>query len=615
MKKFHRFASLFMALAMIFALATTAFAADSNPTLIDTTKKASLNIYKYDLTKATAGGCDTSSYVATGAYDASVNTALASYAVQGVKFTYLKVADITTYTGVVSSAHTSQIQYGFSSAGAGVLTALGLKAEDAVRSAGGVNYYTSEKLNKALADKLTADPTGTKNALETAVSSGTVMAETNASGNASATDLAQGLYLVVETAVPDNVVSTCNPFFVSLPMTNAAGTAWNYDVTVYPKNATGDPTLEKTVREAKADTGKNNGSVVITDGFAHTGTASAGDTVEYQIISHLPSITSAASYLTCYTYVDTLSKGIAYTKGDIKIQFFTDSACATDAVATWNEESGKFTVAYDTTNNKMTITMSSTGLAEINTSTAVYSDKVHSGYSDCYMRITYTGKVCGSPTTIYGDAGNANEVVLTWARTNTTYSKTLKDCCHIYTYGMDLLKTFADNKGNATKVQFKIHNDTDNYYVKAELKDGVYYVTGHETDKTKATVFSPIASGHLIVKGLEDDTYTITEIQTDKGYLLLKEDIKMKITSAESSSACTTCGKKLLTASAKVNDAAVTMTGSNAIVPLTVVNNPGFELPKTGGYGNWMFPAAGAVMIAAAVVLIATGKKKSGQTE
>ena len=89
----------------------------------------------------------------------------------------------------------------------------------------------------------------------------------------------------------------------------------------------------------------------------------------------------------------------------------------------------------------------------------------------------------------------------------------------------------------------------------------------------------------------------------------------MVISSAESSSACTTCGKKLLTATAKVNDAAVTMTGSNAIVPLTVVNNPGFELPKTGGYGNWMFPAAGAVMIAAAVVLIATGKKKSGQAE
>ena len=39
------------------------------------------------------------------------------------------------------------------------------------------------------------------------------------------------------------------------------GAAWNYDVTVYPKNQTGNPTLDKTVREAKNSSGKNNGSL------------------------------------------------------------------------------------------------------------------------------------------------------------------------------------------------------------------------------------------------------------------------------------------------------------------------------------------------------------------
>ena len=614
MKKFHRIASLIMALVMIFALGTTALAADVGTATIDTTKKASLNIYKYDLTNAESeGGWDADSYVSTGVYDADVNDALADYAVQGVKFTYLKVADITTFTNTVSSTHTTQVQYGFSTAGAAILPAVGLATTDAVRSAGGVNYFTSEQLNKALADALTADPTGTKNLLETAVKSGTVMTETDESGHSKAENLPLGLYLVVETSVPEDVVCTCNPFFVSLPMTTIDGKAWNYDVTVYPKNATGNPTLEKTVREVKADTGKNNASDVITDGFAHTGTASDGDKVEYQVISHMPTITSSATNLTVYTFVDTLSKGITYTKGDIKIEFFTDAACATDAVATWNEASGKFTPSYDDTKNIMTITMAETGLKEINTSTAVYSDKVHSGYSDCYMRITYTAKVGSNATVVYGDAGNPNEVELTWKRTNSTYFDTLKDCCHLFTYGMDLTKTFADGKGDATKVQFKLHNDTDGYYVVAAVKDGVYYVTGHETDKSKATVFSPVASGHLIVKGLEDDTYTITEIQTDKGYLLLKDDIKMVITSAESSTACETCGAKLLTASAKVNDTAVTMTGSNAIVPLTIVNNPGFELPKTGGYGNWMFPVIGSVLLGAAAFVLLKNRKKEAQ--
>ena len=96
---------------------------------------------------------------------------------------------------------------------------------------------------------------------------GVAMNETDATGHTSASDMKQGLYLVVETRVPENVTSTCNPFFVSLPMTTIDGAAWNYDVTVYPKNQTGNPDLEKTVREVKNSTGKNTGSLTdIKDG-------------------------------------------------------------------------------------------------------------------------------------------------------------------------------------------------------------------------------------------------------------------------------------------------------------------------------------------------------------
>ena len=37
---------------------------------------------------------------------------------------------------------------------------------------------------------------------------------------------------------------------------------------------------------------------------------------------------------------------------------------------------------------------------------------------------------------------------------------------------------------------------------------------------------------------------------------------------------------------------------------MTVVNTKGFDLPKTGGYGNWMFPAIGLSLVAVAVVVI-----------
>ncbi len=607
MKKIHRVLALLLAALMTLALMTTAFAA---PTL-DPGRKASLNIYKYDITKAGADGAwDAESYVSTGLHDDAVVDKLSKYAIQGVEFTYLRVADIAMNNEVVDGQRKVGVLYGFDSGNA-ILSAIGLTAADAHKTEGSVSYYTSDMLNNKLAAALAANATDMKNALETAVKNGgVVMTETDANGHTAASDMEQGLYLVVETRVPENVTSTCNPFFVSLPMTTIDGADWNYDVTVYPKNQTGNPTLEKTVRESMGSTGKNNGSVSdITDGYAHTATASVGDTVEYQIISTLPTITSKASALTTYTYVDTMSKGIRYHKNDVVIEFFQDAGC-TDKITTWDETSGKFTVAYDDAANTMTISMTESGLAEINESATVYTNSVQRGYSDCTMRITYAATLTSDAQ--LGDKDNPNEVVLTWRRTNSTYFDTLEDCCHVYSYGINVLKTFSDSKGNVQNVKFLLHNDTDACYIIAEQKDGMYYAKGFASKKADATTFVPNSSGHVVVKGLEDDAYSLTETATDKGYVLLKEDIKMVIKTAESGQ-CEKCAAQLLTASATVNGKDVTMTDSNAIVPLTVVNNPGFDLPKTGSYGTWMFTVGGVMLLGAAAFIVMKSRKHKNE--
>ena len=480
MKKIHRVFALLMAAIMALSLITTAFA---EPT-IDPSKKASLSIYKYDITKASSDGAwDAESYVSTGLHDDAVVDKLAKYALQGVEFTYLRVADVTMSNEVVDDQRTVGVLYGFdgSDRSNAVLSAIGLTAADAHKTEGGVNYFTSDALNNKLAAALAANATNVKNALEIAVKNaleiavkngGVAMTETDVTGHTSASDMEQGLYLVVETRIPENVTSTCNPFFVSLPMTTIDGSEWNYDVTVYPKNQTGNPTLDKTVREAKNSTGKNTGSLAdITDGYAHTASASIGDTVDYQIISTLPTITSKASSLSEYTYVDTMSRGIKYNKQDVVIEFFRDSAC-TDKITTWDEDSGKFTVAYDDVQNSMTIRMTEAGLSEINEATTVYTDSVKRGYSDCTMRITYAATLTADAQ--MGDKDNPNTGTLTWKRTNTTYFDTLKDCCHVYTYGIDVLKQFSDNGGNLRNVKFKLHNDADDVYVVADQKDGVY---------------------------------------------------------------------------------------------------------------------------------------------
>ena len=659
--------AVMMALSLPFSVSAAAL---DDGTTIDESRTGSLTIYKYDLTGAEKDGVWDSSYVSTGVYDETgVNNVLGGnastlgngetgygYAIKGVEFSFVKVADIVQFSESEADNRTDghvEVLYAVDKAkGADFLKSLGLtdgksRYENADALDESKYFYQSDVLISALSSGLTANSTTVKNAMERyAAANGTAMALTDSYGKTKAENLPLGLYLVAETKVPEMVVSTTDPFLVSVPMTSVngtnatdGGTRWIYDITLYPKNLTGIPSLEKTLREAKADTGK-------TDAYAHTGTASAGDTIDYQIISTLPSITSEATFLSCYTFIDTLSKGLTYTKGDVTLELFTDSAC-TNAITKWSEQDGKFTVGYSTIDageSVMTIEMTEAGLAELNTSKAVYSDAgmVNSGFSDCTMRIRYTAKMNSNGDLVYGDKGNDNRVVLTWKRSSQNYYDTLVDDCHVFTYGIDLTKVFNDGQGNFKNVAFLIQNKTDGYYVKAALDQatGIYYVTEHVTDKKDATNFVPVTvagkDGKIVVMGLEDDSYVISELKTDNGYTLLKNTITVDISRADTANSCTIYESdalgliqndpryaekvnsadgitnhaqkhlehKLVTASATVDGKKVTMLESNgsknAETPLTVVNTRGFDLPKTGDHGTWMYSVGGVLLMTAA---------------
>ncbi|MBQ9733729.1 MAG: SpaH/EbpB family LPXTG-anchored major pilin, partial [Clostridia bacterium] len=478
----------------------------------------------------------------------------------------------------------SVMAYGFeeNDTSAEFLEALGLDYTDAYHKIDSTHYFVADTISTALSEALAANSTSVKNEFESFIAAGNAMTETDVYGNTKAENLELGLYLVVETKVPENVTATCDPFIISLPMTSADGAAWNYDVTVYPKNATGMPTLEKGVREAVASNGK-------THTYTEIATASDGDTLEYCITSKLPSITSASTYLSEYSFNDELANGITYSKNDVVIEIFKDEACE-DKVATWNEASGKFAVSYD--GNKMNIAMSDDGLNEINSASTVYTTGTNSGYSDCTMRITYAAKLNSDASVVYGGTGNPNTVTLTWKRTNADYSDSLTDNAAVYTYGIDLTKKFSDGKGDLSKVKFIIENNTDICYVTAELKDGIYYATGFVGIEDKATVFTPNSNGHIIVKGLEDDNYILTETATDEGYTALKAGIPVSVVATDG------------VAVGKVNGKDVNMTENNSLVPLGVVNTKGFNLPQTGSYGTWMFTVGGILAMGLAVFII-----------
>lgn len=714
MKNFRKIITLCLAFMLCLSCASAAFAAEVADATIDEDALCSLTIWKFDFTNAMKDGVwNEESFISTGWRESYVEEVLGEavrkgdangetdnplgngqnsngYAIKGVEFSYLRVADIVTFTESANDKHPdynlTQVLYGFDKVKASdLLKAIGL-ADGAGRYENADNtdklshsnyYYTSDTLNKAMADALAANATTVKDALEAYMVSagGTAMPLTNENGKTIVRDLPVGLYLLVETKVPEMVTSTTNPFFVSLPMTTVSGNEnsaspegghfWNYDVVVYPKNDTGIPSLEKTVREASKDTGKNEGSDTITDGFDHNATASAGDTMEYQIISTLPTITSNATALTVYNFYDTLSQGLSYNKSEgVKIEIFTDKDC-TDKIATWDMDSGKFGVTYSSDDRHMTVDIAKAGLDEINGRTENVNGNVYMGYSNYTIRLTYTATVNSDASMVYGENGNENEVVLTWKRTSSTYYDTLISDAHVYSFGIDLTKVFSDKDSETAEetgmfkhVKFKIWNETDDYWVTAKRDEatGIYYVTGHVAEEADATVFYPVTSGDaygkIIVKGLEDDEYVLTEIETANGYVLLKDAIHVVITAADDATRpCTAYTKDVLgvlqndphyafdggfdlhlagipqqaliynylTASATVDGNAVEMLSdngsANAEAPLKVVNTPGFDLPDTGDNGTMLLSVIGiAVMAGAAVVIfLATRKKETNK--
>ena len=717
MKKFKSILTLCMALAMLLSCIPAVHAAEVPEATINMDANCSLTIWKYDWTNAVKDGVwNEDSFISTGWRESYVEDVLGDavrdgdgngspdhslgngqtsngYAIKGVGFTIANVATPVTFSESENDQHPdynlTKLLYAFNKVESkDLLAAIGLadgkgRYENADYLDADCWFYESDVLNKAMASALAENSTTVKNALEAYMAANpnrVHMALTDNNGKTIQRNLSVGLYLAVEDIVPEMVTSTTNPFFVSLPMTTVSGNVesaspegghfWNYDVVVYPKNETGIPTLEKQVRESMKDTGNNNGTSNINDGFEHNATGSAGDVMEYQILSTLPTITSNATSLTTYNFYDTISAGLTYNKSlkDVKIEFFTDANC-TDKVATWVQDDGKFTVTYSSDDRHMTIDITKAGLDEINGNTENVNGKLYEGYSNYTVRVTYTATINSNATVVFGENGNCNEVVLTWKRTSGEYYDTLIDDCHVYSFGMDLTKLFSDvdaetaeETGMYKHVKFKIWNEADGYWITATRNDaeGVYYVTGHVTEEADATIFYPVTSdgqfGKVIIKGMEDDEYVITEVETANGYTLLKDSILLDITAEyDADRICDIYGKDvlgllqndphycfgnampvdltddnvlhltnipqkymehtLLTAYASVDGNSVTMLADNgsenAEAPLTIVNTRGFDLPQTGDNGTMWYSVVGILAMASALcVIVLVSKKK-----
>ena len=221
MKKAKRFLTGLLSAALALSLCAMPAMAETDTTkvdapqkttsVIDTTKKGSITIYKY----LQEEGAQTAKPTGEKQDTPDKNSPL-----PGAGFTIYKVKDAgwleTYYNGEEQTSDDYKMP---------VIDDFFAKDE----TTGKVISYEAKDLLESVKNAQVGDETFTAN-----------------DGSAQFTDLELGLYLVVETTPPQAVVKAVTPFLISIPMTRVKtdnGDAnqlkqWLYDVVVYPKNST-----------------------------------------------------------------------------------------------------------------------------------------------------------------------------------------------------------------------------------------------------------------------------------------------------------------------------------------------------------------------------------------
>lgn len=594
-----------MALTLVMPMGVNAEPTNDYPA---TDEKGSLTITKYESTTG-AGVWDTSDGVQSPpSGDATP--------LGGVTFTILKVGTVSqeTYTvdgeqvtGLVYNITDTELQTKLSS-----LTG-GDKA-DPVTS--GTNKYTSTVLDKALkalyeSDQNVADGIVTRDAVKSeAKSQTTLTADSNdlKKGQAKFAELDQGLYLVAETAAPAEVTTKSVPFFVSIPSvvndTNG-NTQWTLDVNAYPKNSTEKTRIDKIISDVMdAANQKESGDI---NSYKDKAEATIGDTITYQV-----PVTAVvpADGLTKLNLADTMDKGLTLVKSDgtaIEPALTTSETTITGVVEVYEGENTTGTTLSEGTDYTVKAKKNDNGSTSL--TVAFEDDKLNelNAAADKTPQFTFVYKAKLNVEAVIGQTGNKNSVKLIYDYNNNPSGdiESQPQETTVYTWGIDILKQGEDLQ-NLNGVEFELYNGSvaDANKMKFAGSNGVY-----TPDNTSdSTTLETANGGKLQIRGLEAGTYILKEIKTNQGYVLLKDTITIKITDTDiagEASATVANGTSAATS--------VTMKADNgsaqALVPLTVVNNKGFDLPQTGAAGTAIFAIAGIVLVAVAGALLIFRRK------
>lgn len=507
----------------------------------------------------------------------AVQSSVTGEKLNDVKFAYIEVGD-REQVDVEDSTNkitTTEMLYKLTDA---AVTALELTTADVTEN--GTNYYRMATLDTAIQKHKNAAIDLVKKTTENHAK------PTKDDGTVKFTDLSlEKLYLFAETdasaakKVSDGsavaVTKVSVPFFVSLPFTDASGKSVT-DIYAYPKNSTGNVNIDKEIESV--------GTTTINGKQAN---ANIGDEITYKVTY---SVLVPENGLTELKIVDTMDKGLTFTNEASNITVKDDKGVdGTEKTLIYATD---YEVTLDTTSNKVTIDF------------AKYLDSLQKNSTE---EFTITYKVKLNESAVLGRTGNKNDVALVYKNYGETDSKTKTPDpdkeVKVFTYGIDLLKKGEGTNTVLKEVEFKLTDG--NNEIKVKQSGNAYYPS---KDADASSTVTTDNDGKIYIRGLKPGTYKLTETKTNAGYVLLKDPVVIVITpSTDANEAAEGV------VSAYVGGKKVTMNADNgsdtAIVPLTVVNSKGFDLPATGGRGIALFTIAGIAIVAAAGSLLFMRKR------
>jgi len=417
---------------------------------------------------------------------------------------------------------------------------------------------------------------------------GIVKTNTNGTGVLKFDNLAFGIYLVVESGTPADVIKG-NDFLVSIPMstsvgTDTADTEWNYDVVASPKNVIMDATIEKTIENVDLNKVEDKSWY----------SANYGDVIQYQVKATLPSSFEKTLYTT-FTIKDTPPSVLSIDPDSIKV--YVGSVGDTNLLELYDPETGEgdykitasetgwtieLILATTKTEGKVTSKTISTKLNDGDEIYIVYDATLQSSAS---IDVPYKNvvEIDYEYTTIDGDEVDPEDPI------------TPEDPePSIITYSYTLTKT-DDEDAPLPDAVFVIMDSKGNY-MEYDMTDGVWTsLTGTKNTIDNAHTVTSGSDGVVTFTGLKEGTYYIVEKQAPADYSLLKDPIEVLINGDTTGTTNTSTG--IFTPKSRIN------------VVNSLANS--WVLPSTGEFGIYLFTIGGVILIAAAIILLSKNKKKN----